>query len=163
VLNINSQNIISFSTDIDNSDTLHICSGQQVQYSAYIINNKGDTLNGYSVYWDFDNGDNDNQIDLNIYTYKYLVGGFYRLMIIATKDTDTLIFVKPIKVTIKPNFNGTKLDLPANQQGICDGEEIQLLSKVNSVKWIEKRQSVYSDAFPVFFLPYICIFAYNNS
>lgn len=151
VTNIYSQNLISFSTDIQYQDTLHLCSDQQVTYRAFVVNQQGDTLTGYNIFWDFDNGDNDNQIDLNSYIYQYLVGGFYRLMIIATKANDTLLFIKPIKVAIKPNFVGTKANLPSNQDGICDGDEIQLLSNVSSIKWIEKRKSVYSDAFPVYF------------
>jgi subtilisin-like proprotein convertase family protein len=151
ITNLNSQRYISFSTDISNEDTLQLCSDQQVNYRAFVVNQLGDTLTGYNIYWDFDNGDIDNQIDMNNYTYQYLTGGFYRLLIIASKIGDTLSFIKPIKVALKPFFSGTKVNLPSNQDGICDGDEVQLISNVQSVKWKEKRKSVYSDAFPVYF------------
>lgn len=151
VININSQNNISFSTDISNEDTLNICSDQQITFKAFIVNQQADTLTGYNIFWDFDNGDIDNGLDLNIYTYQYLTGGFYRLMVIASNLVDTLYFIKPLKIALKPFFNGTKPNLPENQDGICDGDEIQLLANVKSIKWIEKRKSLYQDAFPVYF------------
>jgi len=142
----NSQYVVSLSSNFDN-DTLNICDGDEISFYAYGILD-GDTLDNLNYKWDFDDGYFENGTDLDTMLREFPVPRAYRVMVTVWNDNYWGYDILPIRVGLKPWFTDTKVDLPDDQIGICNGEVVSLIGDIKIKKWTEERNYVRTEIFP---------------
>lgn len=147
---LKAQLTISIKTSIPFTDTLILCPNIETYFYAYAINSLGDTIHNATFSWDFDNGDKYEDLDLDTINYKYKTDGFYRILIKVWTATDTGYAILPVKLGLNPDMTETKADIPAGQNGICDGETVTLIGSAKPIIYTEERPSVKTETFPVY-------------
>ena len=128
------------------TDTIEVCSLQPVYLYGYLVNGT-DTLEA-DWKWNMDDGTIFTGFDLDTIKYSFAQARAYRVFAYATYNDSTYIGEIIVKVGLDPNFTGTRPDLPANQHGICKGDQVTLIGKAsNSQKWTDKPVSTYIEPF----------------
>lgn len=129
------------------TDTIQACIQQQIYFYGYLINGS-DTLDAYWT-WDMDDGTQFNGPGLDTIRYSFMQNRGYRVFAYATYNDTTFIGEILVKIGLDPVFDGTKVDLPSNQNGICKGDQVTLIGKcTDSSSWKEHPVSIYLEPFP---------------
>jgi gliding motility-associated-like protein len=144
-----SQNTVKIITKYK-SDTIKICSDTSITFYAVALNGTDTVKTGLDFYWDFDDNNFLQGTELDTVTHKFVVPRAYRVSVVAKNNNfyaDKSIIVE---LGLDPYFTGTKTNVPNGQSGICKGESIDLIGKINNHKWKEKDNSTRNETFPYF-------------
>ncbi len=131
------------------SEIVKTCLDSVVTFYAYGIFN-GDTLKDLDFSWDFDDGYVVSEKNLDTIEHLFAEKKAYRIMVTASNSTHKGYDILTLEMGLAPDFYGTKVDLPAEQKGICKGESVGLIGAVKPRIWKEKRPTIYENTFPQF-------------
>lgn len=144
---LNSQYIVSLLSN-KGTDTLKVCKGNDIEFYAYGINGV-DTLEDMMFFWDFGDGNFiPSKPNNDTVTYKFVSPQLYRVTVRVHNSSFDDYHTLPVLVGLPPFFTGTTTDIPESQQGICSGETISLIGKINTNEYKEKRQKLRKEIFP---------------
>lgn len=143
---LSAQKRILFTANNQVLDTFVFCPNVPIFFSAYVVDNN-DTLLNYWFLWDFNDGNQEEGLNLNVLNHEYSKGGFYRIFIKAYDSNDTIIKIIPVKIGLKPVFSGTKSSVPEGKT-ICSGEEVELYPEVKPFNFKEKPNNLFLELYP---------------
>jgi gliding motility-associated-like protein len=124
-------------------DTLSTCRDSIIIFEAEVTDG-GIPVTNAEYYWDFDDGDRINGTDTDSVSHKYKEigddkykgGGGYRVKLKVVDISDQTGFtILPVRVAIPPNYKGTKVNIPEDQNGICKGSTTELIGKAYPEVW----------------------------
>lgn len=122
------------------TDTVKTCKDTTVIFYAQVLEN-GLSVEGSEFQWDFDDGTTfDFETDLDTVEHYFEDEGAYRVRVIAKKDGQESYDIIPILLGIEPDFAGTESNIPENQTGICNGDEITLTGQATPKEWDEDEK-----------------------
>ncbi|MCF6365063.1 MAG: gliding motility-associated C-terminal domain-containing protein [Bacteroidales bacterium] len=115
-------------------DTLSACRDSLIIFEA-IVTDGGSPVTGAEYFWDFDNGIKPFGTDVDSVTYIFSEGGGYRIKLKVTKGANEGFAILPLKVAMRPNYEGTKVNLPEEQDGICISSTAPITGKAYPELW----------------------------
>jgi len=124
------------------ADTISVCRDTVITFEALTIQGT-DTLTDVHYYWDFDDKNLEDGLNLDSVEHSYPDGGGYRVRLTAETDTDTIWTIFPVQIAVRKNFSETKAEYNGDTEfeNICLGSSAQLLGEVSSVIW--RDQPIY--------------------
>lgn len=129
------------------SDTVRTCYDTTITYYAYGIYGE-DTIPDMNFKWDFDDGTIETEQNLDTIDYKFLDRQAHRILVTVWNDTLWDYNIIPVKLGLEPDFSNTKADIPEGQNGICLGEDVDLIGAAEPIEWEEERQNQKLEVFP---------------
>ncbi|MBN2891317.1 MAG: gliding motility-associated C-terminal domain-containing protein [Bacteroidales bacterium] len=142
----NAQFYVSVSSNQLN-DTVRTCVDTSITFYAYGIYD-GDTVPEMNFKWDFDDNTLESDIELDTIEHSFNDQQAYRILVTVWNDTLWGYNIIPVKIGIDPLFDGTKVDIPSEQTGICLGEKVKLIGVTEPDEWEETRQNIVTEVFP---------------
>jgi len=133
-----------------NVDTIMICGDSTIEFTAEIISGVDTVSDSAFIYWNFDDGDFVEGQGKDTVEHKFIVPGAYRVLMTAQYNNEMTNDIVIVMLGLDPYFNETKTNLPENQTGICNGDEVVLTGKATERNWKEKRNYRRDEIFPVF-------------
>jgi len=115
-------------------DTLSACRDSLIIFEAEVTDG-GIPVTEAFYEWDFDNDIKPNGTDVDSVTYIFPEGGGYRIKLKVTKDAKEGFTILPLKVAKRPNYEGTKTNIPEEHDGICLGSTAPLIGKAYPELW----------------------------
>ncbi len=116
-------------------DTIKTCIDTVITFYAE-VREDGNIIEGSEFEWDFDDETIFTpELDADTVEHHFEDEGAFRVRVIATKDDKKSYDILVIKIGLDPDFDGTKSDVPEDQNGVCDGEEVILTGKVEPIEW----------------------------
>ena len=130
------------------NDTVKTCSDSTITFYAVAYDGATQITSGLTFSWDFGDGENISQLDLDTISHTFVVTQLYRVIVTAEGgsywDNDAIV----VELGLAPWFIDSKTDIPDNQDGICKGEKVLLTGSANSHFWEEKIQEIRTEVFP---------------
>ncbi len=128
---------------LSDGDTLSTCRDSVIIFEA-VVTDGGIPVTNAHYYWDFDDGNKQNGIDLDSVSHSYNEisddifkgGGGFRVKLKVIDETDRIVStILPVRVAIPPKYKGTKVIMSENQKGICKGSAAELVGKAHPDTW----------------------------
>lgn len=132
------------------SDTIMICRDTTIEFTAEILNGVDTVSDSAYIYWNFDDGDFIEGTNKDTVQHKFVSPGAYRVLMTAKYNNEQTNSIVIVLLGLDPYFTGTQTDIPADQKGICKGDDVKLTGKIVPKTWKEKRQYTRNEIFPVF-------------
>lgn len=129
------------------SDTIKTCIDSTIQFYAQ-TSLDGNEILDVTYNWEFDDGTTEQGINADTVEYKFPKHQGYLVKVTASKDEKSDYAILPIEIALTPNFYGTKSNVPESQDGICNGEEVELTGKASDSTWKYVLPEIYIETSP---------------
>ena len=115
-------------------DTISVCRDTLIIFKA-TADNAGVPVADANWFWSFDDGTQENGIDLDSVAHVFSVGGGYRVNLTVLESGNTGFAVLPVQIDFPVDFLRTNTDIPEEQNGICKGSTVALYGSAVPVIW----------------------------
>lgn len=135
---------VNLSSNLGN-DTVKTCISTKVTFYASSTDG-GLPVTGVTYSWDFDDGTQLSEIDLDTVEHIFINRKGFRVRVIAEYNGSTAYKILPVEIGLTANFLETKSDVPEGI-GVCPGEEFNLFGIAKDTSWTGEFITNYVELF----------------